>query len=1016
MYLSSNSGHSNAYTAATETNYFFECAASSEAQQNGDAIISKSTPNTNGAVRGPFYGALDRFSQFFVEPLFLSSTLDRELQAVDSENKKNLQSDNWRLTQLHKSLSNPAHPYHHFSTGNLQTLRDEPRKRGLEIRSEFIRFYQKHYSANRMKLVVLGKEPLEELQTWVEELFSSVKNQDLAQNRWDDVPLLSNDNVTTQVFAKPVMESRSLELQFPFMDEEEMYQEQPSHYLSHLIGHEGPGSILAYLKTKGWANSLSAGAYGVCPGSAFFTVSLRLTPDGLDHYTEIVKTIFQYVSLLKENPPYQWIFDEMAKMADVNFTYKEKSRASSFTRKISSVMQKPLPRNWLLSGQAKLRKFDALAIKNAIEYLRPDNFRMFIVSQNYPGHWDQKERWYGTEYKVEKIPREVTAELKEALETTAKDRIAALHLPQENEFIPTRLLVERKEVAQPTKAPRLLRNDESTRVWWKKDDSFWVPKANVNFILKTPIVHATAANFVKAKLYCEVVTDALAEYSYDAELSGLDYSLSASRAGLDITVGGYNDKMPVLLEKILTTMRNLTVRPQRFDVLKERLTRGYRNWNFQPAYQQLGEYTRYLSSDKAWMTDEYAQELTHIEAEDIQTFYPQILSEAYLEVLAHGNLTKEDTVSMTALVQSSLKFRKLVPSDWPLKRNVLLPPGSDYTFRHTLADPDNVNNAIEYYLFVGSNIDRPLRAKLQLFSQMTEEAGFDQLRTKEQLGYIVWSGPRLAATTMGYRVIVQSDRIMEHLENRISAFLQKVGGDLEDMCSEDFESHRRSLITKRLETLKSLDQESTRYFTHVATEIYDFRQVDLDVAAIRELTKDDMIAFYKQYIDPRSKTTAKLSVQMLARPSAKAAAENESPSERKEKLLEGLTTLFESLGVLSDPTKLKESFQDVQVTTGSEQSILTATTKYLHATGTSAAEAEKAIEQGRPVLNDFLAQLGLRSEPVADGEADGAAAVVPKKETTLIEDVNAWRATLQVSEAARPVEDLSVYEEVEAKL
>lgn len=78
-YLSANSGYSNAYTAATETNYYFEVAASTELD---------SGKLTNGASTSPLYGALDRFAQFFISPLFLSSTLDRELKAVDSENKK----------------------------------------------------------------------------------------------------------------------------------------------------------------------------------------------------------------------------------------------------------------------------------------------------------------------------------------------------------------------------------------------------------------------------------------------------------------------------------------------------------------------------------------------------------------------------------------------------------------------------------------------------------------------------------------------------------------------------------------------------------------------------------------------------------------------------------------------------------------------------------------------------------------------------------------------------------------
>ncbi|XXH02047.1 metalloprotease [Hypoxylon texense] len=68
--------------------------------------------------------------------VFLSSTLDRELRAVDSENKKNLQNDEWRLLQLEESLSNPKHPYRHFSTGNFQVLKTDPESKGIGCRSQ----------------------------------------------------------------------------------------------------------------------------------------------------------------------------------------------------------------------------------------------------------------------------------------------------------------------------------------------------------------------------------------------------------------------------------------------------------------------------------------------------------------------------------------------------------------------------------------------------------------------------------------------------------------------------------------------------------------------------------------------------------------------------------------------------------------------------------------------------------------------------------------------------------------
>ena len=85
-------------------------------------------------------GALDRFAQFFISPLFtevqpllpranhtdniggMQEATEREMKAVDSENSKNLQNDMWRKLQLLKSFAHENNPWRKFGTGNLATL------------------------------------------------------------------------------------------------------------------------------------------------------------------------------------------------------------------------------------------------------------------------------------------------------------------------------------------------------------------------------------------------------------------------------------------------------------------------------------------------------------------------------------------------------------------------------------------------------------------------------------------------------------------------------------------------------------------------------------------------------------------------------------------------------------------------------------------------------------------------------------------------------------------------------
>ena len=267
QYISANSGDKNAHTSATSTNYHFKVSAK---PANSD-MPSEANPS-------PLLDALDRFSKFFIEPLFLRSTLDRELKAIDSENKRNLQDDLRRIGQVDKTLSNPNHPYCHFSTGNLEVL--DPEKAGTDIRKKFIDFYNKNYSANRMKLCIVGREPLDLLEKWVLNLFTPIVNKDLPQNRWDTVAPLRPSDLGIRCFIKPVKDLRKIILRFPILDEEHMYRSQPSRYVAHLIGHEGPGSIMAYVKSKGWVTALLAGAYPTCPGSPhIFSCEIDLTEE-----------------------------------------------------------------------------------------------------------------------------------------------------------------------------------------------------------------------------------------------------------------------------------------------------------------------------------------------------------------------------------------------------------------------------------------------------------------------------------------------------------------------------------------------------------------------------------------------------------------------------------------------------------------------------------------------------------------------------------------------------------------
>ena len=106
-----------------------------------------------------FGEALDIFSQFFKQPLFTESATEREMNAVDSEFKRNLSNEMRRRIQIEKTeLACKTGPLNRFSTGSHDSL-NVP-----DIREKLLKYYDEHYSSNLMSLCLVGNYNVDELE------------------------------------------------------------------------------------------------------------------------------------------------------------------------------------------------------------------------------------------------------------------------------------------------------------------------------------------------------------------------------------------------------------------------------------------------------------------------------------------------------------------------------------------------------------------------------------------------------------------------------------------------------------------------------------------------------------------------------------------------------------------------------------------------------------------------------------------------------------------------------------
>jgi insulysin len=605
-FLSAHGGFCNAYTDMEDTNYYFSVTSQQE-------DIHETSEGLEGG--------LDRLAQFFIAPKFEENMVERELRAIDSEYRNGKTSDGWRNYQFLKSVANQKHPFSNFGCGNYETLSSL----GTPVQA-LKDFWDKYYTTSNMRLAVVGCSSLDALQKTVEQTFG-----DLAFS--DDLPRREKQNPLSPVFPRenavhdpenpafgpeqlgkfreviPLLESRTLKVQFitPPVYDPELRKTRPQRVLSHLIGHESPGSLHHLLNEKGFITGLSSGAALDASDFSLFSVSLSLTPKGMRAKDEILDLIFQWIALIKkvatENPALLAKYhNELQQIGMTNFKFREQGNPMDFCSSAAEVMfDTKRPGDILVSG-TKSEDYDPVIAAAFMERLSPFNCMINIVDSDLKQ--ESADEWlveplYGAVYRESEISEDQLKMWENPAEIDPN-----LHVPGLNEYIPTdfslrcqddgKSIAESERERSKSEPPTLFFESPNFRMWHKMDQFWRVPKTFIRLSLMSPKPYATPRSMTLSRIFQKVLNDDLNSFVYDASLAGCNYRVTCAPTGYKISVRGYSEKLPVLLETLTSRMLSLIQELKegkdahpglhdRFEKAKESLLRETKNCEYSRA-------------------------------------------------------------------------------------------------------------------------------------------------------------------------------------------------------------------------------------------------------------------------------------------------------------------------------------------------------------------------------------------------------------------------------------------------
>lgn len=262
-----------------------------------------------------------------------------------------------------------------------------------------------------------------------------------------------------------------------------------------------------------------------------------------------------------------------------------------------------------------------------------------------------------------------------------------------------------------------------------------------------------------------------------------------------------------------------------------------------------------------WLMIDKYKSLNDITLKDLKEFADLFPKQLYVQGLVQGNYTEESAHNVMNTLLTRLGCKAIQERLYVDDRTVQLPQGAHYIRAHALNEQDT-NTVITNYYQIGPNTVR-LECILDLLMMFVEEPLFDQLRTKEQLGYHVGATVRMNYGIAGYSIVVNSQETKttaSHVEKRIEVFRNNMLQILEEMSQEDYDHTCDSLIKLKLVADMALATEVSRNWNEIINEEYMFDRRRQQIEVLRQLTKREILAFL---LDNEITNMRKVSIQII---------------------------------------------------------------------------------------------------------------------------------------------------------
>ncbi|AYV82129.1 MAG: Zn-dependent peptidase [Homavirus sp.] len=834
-FLNKHGGSTNAYTTTESTNYHFDIQSEY------------------------FHEALDIFGQFFINPLFKKKRIIKELNAVDSEHSKNINNDGWRLNRMLNLIVDKQHPNSTFGTGSLKTLM----KPNIgDIRNRLLQFYNEYYSSNLMKLVVYSNLKPKKMIDVVESIFSHIKNKNTHKLKYN----IQQFNFSKKLYGIqcyklikmiPINDENRLNIFWQFPNLKKYYDSKPLDYIAHLLGHEGEGSIYYCLDKMGWIMNIYCGNYIHDETTILLGLHITLTKNGFKYVPTIIDTIYDYINHILKDGIKKWLYDEQKKIGQINFDYLSKIDTLDYVTNLSINMY-DYPISHILYGPYYYKDYDSSVediITTQLLHLKKDESIVIICSKYYKNKTVKTDEIYNMKYLESINVKDYGPEF-----SMFDNNIQKLQLPVKNIFIPTDLSI--LPPIQSIKFPEMIKLN-NIQIWYKKDNQFNVPKILMDVIIYNSKIYSKLKNFTKCSLFIRCLNKKMQSMAYYAMLANSSFSIDLDNEFIKFNINSYNDSINTIIDYLIKTFLTFTIDKAEYDIVVEDFKSDLNNIIYEPPRLICNEYMKEKIYNNYYNFMDILKSVDSVDYHQIKKVNAWFKENCFIRCLVQGNIYKNDVLSLIS------KYKPFICGEQPIDRLLLnklntIDLGSEEIYIRKTFNPKEPDSVI-YIIFEVDNIKAGVTEDwnkkisfLLLINEILNEMFFNQLRTKQQLGYIVRSKIKsygnIEYPLWGYSFLIQSSKYdPNELRLRIKNFVNKSGEYITSMSDVVFEKYKSSIIGKLLTPDNNLFDEYNKNLNEILTTDYIFNKNIHYADYIKNMTKNEIYEMYNLYFLDRYK-------------------------------------------------------------------------------------------------------------------------------------------------------------------